>query len=158
MTTQPQPGSAHLRAAKELNAAFNLYAWEDSEKECAAILAKHFPAPPALTGGDAGLAACLLAANPKGSDKERFMDAFIAKQAAARIAALSAQVAELSKQVDNWREIHEIIVRTEETRLARIAELERDKARMCDALELARQNLPDRLIFHIDAAMNPKQP
>ena len=127
--------------------------------------------PPALTGGDAELVACLLAANPKGSDKERSMDAFIAKQAAARITTLSAQVAELTRANEfNLQGCRELLDRCYELEdchadaQERIAELERDKA-LLDSGRILLSCAGERCEFvaqdlraAINAAMNLKQP
>lgn len=140
IATGGTPNETHLRAAKELNAAFNLYAWDDSEKECASILARHFPAPPALTGGD----------------EEQLQELYELGEAYAKrgerdgqIAALEAQVAELDAEASREQDHHEFYrgkvcaymgaeiewQKKVDTLKARITELERDKARMSAALD-----------------------
>ena len=148
MKTQPQPGSAHLRAARELLVCLAAGATrftEDDAKYGAEILAKHFPAAPALTGGDAELRQTLLTCDGAGKKaKEDALNELLRIGAAAihdaasrqhtnRITALSAQVAQEKDHHEFYRgKVSDYMgaeIKWQEAvdRLkSRIAELERD--------------------------------
>jgi hypothetical protein len=125
MTTQPQPDSAHLRAAIEIAEEVTHHNWKDTDARntevarrtfvISRLLSAHFPAPPALTGGDAKLVEELTESadwiNEAHTRHVGYFHAETLRQSAQRITALSAQVAELSarfetcsKDSDNFRE------------------------------------------------------
>ena len=133
-TAQPQPDSAHLQAWYDIHDATRLSGYLDKEKVLS-VLAKHFPTPPALTGGDAELSEVLLTCDGAGRKaKEDALNELLrryraeihdaaSRQHESRITALSAQVAELSHDLS----YHMHMAQSDK---ARIAELERDKARL----------------------------
>lgn len=172
MNTVTTPNETHLRAARayreELEALHErMFAGQepsrtDAERDALvdSIFIKHaLPAASALTGGDADLCFDLaVVSNEAIAHGLTNAAAVTIRQAAARITALSAQVAELSAEAVSLLEIanrpvgsigriHQYDAKKccemMNEQSARIAELERDKARLLELLVDSDKTLDD---------------